>query len=111
LYTYKNNCKKNLWEKRQERKREKPEQIGANVTALVFNAGLLARRSCDRPTRSSFSMVFHGSTANAELVPKFHVAFPTVTLKISPYTNVTLGWITLFIGDMGEGALHEEKRK
>jgi hypothetical protein len=35
-----------------------------------------------------------------------------VTLKISPCTNVTLtltlGWITLFMGDMGEGALHRE---
>jgi hypothetical protein len=36
-----------------------------------------------------------------------------VTLKILPYTNVTLtfGWITLFMGDMGEGALHREERK
>jgi hypothetical protein len=58
--------------------------------------------------------------ANAELVPKFHVALhawhaahPLVTLKILPYTNVTLtlGWITLFMGDMGEDALHEEERK
>jgi hypothetical protein len=34
-----------------------------------------------------------------------------VTLKISPYTNVTLtsGWVTLFMGDMGEGALHREE--
>jgi hypothetical protein len=43
------------------------------------------------------SVVFLGSRANAELVPKFHVAlhashaaFPMVTLKILPYTNVTL---------------------
>jgi hypothetical protein len=42
-------------------------------------------------------MVFLGPKANAELVPKFHVALhashaalPMVTLKISPYTNVTL---------------------
>jgi hypothetical protein len=36
-----------------------------------------------------------------------------VTLKISPYTNVTLtfGWTTLFMGDMGEGTLHEKDRK
>jgi hypothetical protein len=36
-----------------------------------------------------------------------------LTLKILPYTNVTLtlGWITLFMGDMGEGALHREDRK
>jgi hypothetical protein len=33
-----------------------------------------------------------------------------VTLKISPCTNMTLtlGWITLFMGDMDEGALHGE---
>jgi hypothetical protein len=31
-----------------------------------------------------------------------------VALKFSPRTNVTLGWITLFMGDMGEGALHRE---
>jgi hypothetical protein len=54
---------------------------------------------------------------NTELVPKFHVALYAshaalrkVTLKILPCTNVTLiltlGWITLFRGDMGERALH-----
>jgi hypothetical protein len=46
-----------------------------------------------------------------ELVLKFqvalhasHAALPMVTLTISLYTNVTLtsGWITLFVGDMGE---------
>jgi hypothetical protein len=55
--------------------------------------------------------------AIAELVPKFHVALhashaalPMVTLTISPYTNVTLtlGRIALFMGGMGEGALHRE---
>jgi hypothetical protein len=42
-------------------------------------------------------MVFLGPRANAELVPKFHVALhashaalPMVALQISPYTNVTL---------------------
>jgi hypothetical protein len=34
------------------------------------------------------------------------------TLKISPCTNMTLtlalGWIILFMGDMGEGSLHRE---
>jgi hypothetical protein len=72
-------------------------QIGTNVKAHVFNARLLAGsqfasgRSCDRPTRSRFSVVFLGPRANAELVPKFHialyashVALPMVTLKISP---------------------------
>jgi hypothetical protein len=36
-----------------------------------------------------------------------------VTLGISPYTNVTLtfGWITLFMEDRGDGALHEKERK
>jgi hypothetical protein len=36
-----------------------------------------------------------------------------VTLKILTYTNVTLtlGWIALFMGDMGESALHEAERK
>jgi hypothetical protein len=54
-------------------------------------------RSCDQPTRSRFSVVFFGPRANSELVPKFHIALhasraalPMVTLKISPYTNVTL---------------------
>jgi hypothetical protein len=99
-------------------KKKKTAQIGTNVRARVFNAGLLARsqfasgRSCDRPTRSRFSVVFLGHRANAELVPKFHVAvhashaaLPMVTLKLSPYINVTLtfDWITLFVGDMGEG--------
>jgi hypothetical protein len=72
-------------------------QIGTNVRARVFNAGPLTRsqfasgRSCDRPTRSRFSVVFLGPRANAELVPKVHItlhashaALPMVTLKMSP---------------------------
>jgi hypothetical protein len=35
---------------------------------------LASGRSCDRPTRSRFSVVFLGPRANAEFVPKFHVA-------------------------------------
>jgi hypothetical protein len=42
-------------------------------------------------------VIFLGSRAIADLVPKFHVAlhasnaaFPMATLKISPYTNMTL---------------------
>jgi hypothetical protein len=63
---------------------------------------------------------FLGPRANAELVLKFHfalhashAALPMVTLTISPYTNVTLtfDWITLFMMDMGEGALHREEKK
>jgi hypothetical protein len=55
-------------------------QIGTSVRTRVFNARLLARsqfasgRSCDRPTRSRFSVVFLGPRANAELLPRLHVA-------------------------------------
>jgi hypothetical protein len=65
---------------------------------------------CDRPTRLRFSVVFLGPRANAELVPKFHVALyashaalPMVTLKISPCTNVTLtfDFDFGFMGGMG----------
>jgi hypothetical protein len=93
-YAHNNNCKKTT-----------RAQTGTNVRARGFNAGFLARsqfasvRSCDRPTRSRFSVVFLDPRANAELVPKFHVALHTshaallmVTLKISPYTNVTLAF-------------------
>jgi hypothetical protein len=36
-----------------------------------------------------------------------------VTLKLSLYTNVALtsGWIILFVGDMGEGAIHGDETK
>jgi hypothetical protein len=86
-----------LWEKKKNKKTA-TVQIGTDVWARIFNAGLLASgRSCDRPTRSRFSVVFLGPRANAELVSKFHgalhvshAALPTVTLKISPYTDVNL---------------------
>jgi hypothetical protein len=74
---------------------EAAAQIGA--ADRVFNAGLLARsqfasgRSRDRPTQSSFPLVFLGPRANSELVSKFHVALqashaalPIVALQISP---------------------------
>jgi hypothetical protein len=115
-------------------RREKTEnktttaQLGTNVRVRGFNARLLARsqfasgRSCDRPTRSRFSVVVHGPRTNAELVPKFHVALhashaalPMVTLGISHCTDVTLNFDFYFgleqpcsWGDMGEGALHRE---
>jgi hypothetical protein len=40
-----------------------------------------------------------------------HADLPLVTLNILPCTNVTLtlNWITLFIGVMGEGALHRDE--
>jgi hypothetical protein len=46
----------------------------------VFNAGLLARsqfasgRSCGRPNRSRFCVVFLVPSANSELVRKLHIA-------------------------------------
>jgi hypothetical protein len=96
-YAHNNNCKKQL-----DEKRNTTAQIGANVRVRRFNAGLLARsqfasgRSCDRTTRQRFSVVFLSPRANAELVPKyqvalhaFYAALPMVTLKTSPYTNIT----------------------
>jgi hypothetical protein len=92
-----------------------------DLTKLVMARSQFASgKSCDRPTRSRFSVVFLDPRANAELVPKFHIvlhashaALPVVPLKILPYTSMTLtlGWTTLFMGDMGDGALHEEERK
>jgi hypothetical protein len=100
-YAHNNNCKKaTCWKKE---KKNTTAEIGTNVRVRGFNAGLLARRqfasgrSCDRPTRSRFSVLFLGPRANAELVPTFHVALhashgalPMVTLKMLPYTNMTL---------------------
>jgi hypothetical protein len=94
-----------LKKKKKKRKQKKitTAQIGTNVGARGFNAGLLARsqfasgRFCDWQTLSRFSVVFLHPRANAKLVPKFyvalhasHAALPMETLKISPYTNVTL---------------------
>jgi hypothetical protein len=93
--------KRNIKKRRQKKNTTVP--IRTDVRARRFNAGMLVRsqlavgRSCDLPTRSSFSVVFFGPGANAELVPKFlvalhasYVALPIVTLKISSYTNVAL---------------------
>jgi hypothetical protein len=92
LYAHKHFCKKNckLFLIKQQLR------LGTNVKVRGLNAGLLARSqfasesSCDRPTRSRFPLVSLGPRANAELVPKFHVAvhasraaLPMVTLKIS----------------------------
>jgi hypothetical protein len=115
--------KKKEKEKKKNKRKTQQHRLGTNVRVRRFNARLLARsqfaseRSCDRPTRSRFSMVFLGPRENVELVPKFHVALhashaalPMVALEISPCTNatLTLGWITLFMGDMGEGVLDRE---
>jgi hypothetical protein len=82
---------------KKRKKRRKRAHMGISARARVFYAGLLAKsqfasgRSCDRPTRSRFSLVFFGPRANAEMVPKFHVALhalhaalPKVTPKVSP---------------------------
>jgi hypothetical protein len=105
-YAHTNNCAKKLVGIKRKKKQKRETQqhgLGTNVRVRGFKAGLLARsqfasgRSCDRPTRSRFSVVFLGPRANIELVPKFyvalhasHAALPMVTLKISPCTNVTL---------------------
>jgi hypothetical protein len=76
----KNNLLKNKENRNKIKQKNTAAQIETSVRARGFNAGLLARshfqsgRSCDRPTRSRFSVVFLGRRANAELVPKFHVA-------------------------------------
>jgi hypothetical protein len=88
--------------KRKE-KRGTAERMGTGVGARGFNAVLLAisqfgsGSSCDRLTRSRFSVVFLAPRANVELVSKFqfalhasHAAVPMVTLQILQYTNVTL---------------------
>jgi hypothetical protein len=82
-------------EEKKKKNRESTAQIGTNVKAHVFDAGLLARsqfaseRFCDRPTLSRFSVVFLGPRANTELVPKFHVALHTSHAAL-PRFNVPL---------------------
>jgi hypothetical protein len=83
-YAHTNNYKKQLVGKKEKNKKTKrnPQRrrLGTNVRVRGFNVGLLARsqfasgRSCDRPTRSRFSVFFLGPRANAELVIKFHDA-------------------------------------
>jgi hypothetical protein len=48
-----------------------------------------SRRPCDRPTRSKYSVVFLDLRANAELVPKFHVALHASHAAIPMVGNVT----------------------
>jgi hypothetical protein len=77
-------------------------QIGTNIKVHVFNAGLLARsqfvsgRSCDRPTRSRFSMVFFTPGANAELVHRIPpcTAYFTCTPPTGNWTRVS-EWVIL----------------
>jgi hypothetical protein len=107
-YAHTNNCKNKITccEKRKKEKKQKRKtqqhRLGTNVRVRGFKAGLLARsqfasgRSCDRPTRSRFSVVFLGPKANAELEPKFRVtlhasnaALPMVILE----TRTALTWL------------------
>jgi hypothetical protein len=44
------------------------------VRALEGKQAINSSQTFDRPTRSRFSVVLLGPRANAELVPKFHVA-------------------------------------
>jgi hypothetical protein len=55
----------------------RPRLLDQNT--IVFLRGCIknayaATGSNSQPTRSRFSVIFLGPTANAELVPKFHVA-------------------------------------
>jgi hypothetical protein len=84
-----------MFSKKERKKEKETAQIRNSFRARVFNAGLLARsqfafgRSCDRPIRSGFSVVFLGPRANAELVPKFHVALHAshAALKMLTFQN------------------------
>jgi hypothetical protein len=66
---------------------------------LLAGSRYVSGRSCDRQTGSRFAVVFLGSRANAELVPKFHVelrAFHAVLRiltsklrpKVAPQINI-----------------------
>jgi hypothetical protein len=85
-------------ERKKKQKKNTTSQMGTNVRARGFNAGLLTRSQfASGRSRSRFPVVFLGHRANAKLVPKFlvalhasHAALLMVTLKISPCTNVIL---------------------
>jgi hypothetical protein len=57
--------------------------------SLLTRSQFASGRSWDRPTRSRISMVFLGPKFHVALYAS-HAALQMVTLKISPYTNVTL---------------------
>jgi hypothetical protein len=121
-----NFLKKKKGEKKEKTKKNNTTaQIGTNVRVRGFNAGLLDRSQLHSECRETGQ--FDEGFPWFSLVPEqmlswyrnihvalhaSHAALLMVTLKISLCTNVTLtltlGWITLFMGDMGEGALHRE---
>jgi hypothetical protein len=65
--------KRKRGKKKTKQNKNTTAQIGTKVRARGINAGLLATnkfasgRSCDRPTRLRFSVVFLSPRANAEL--------------------------------------------
>jgi hypothetical protein len=59
------------------------ELHGMMKTRLLARNQFASGSSCDRPTRSRFSVVFLGPEANAELINKFHIALLCM-LHISP---------------------------
>jgi hypothetical protein len=56
------------------------------------------------------SVTYISNYYNKQAISKIHSPEETQNICHNHYINVTLalGWITLFMGDMGEGALHRE---
>jgi hypothetical protein len=91
--------KKQIAGKKKRKEEKETAQIGINLGLpdLMPDCWLEVSLHPEGPTRLMFSVVFFVLRANAELVPKFHVALhashsalPMLTLKTSPFTNVTL---------------------
>jgi hypothetical protein len=70
MFSKKRKKKREGGKKKKEMKKE--AQIG--TAGLLASSQFASGRSYDRPTRSRFVVIFFGPRANAELVPKFHVA-------------------------------------
>jgi hypothetical protein len=120
------NCKKQQLvgkTRKEKRKKTSTDRLMLGLADLMQDCWSGVRLHPEGPASSQLTqgvpMVFLGPRTNAELVPKFHIALHAshaallmITLTISLYTNVTLtlGWPTLSMGDMGEGALHENER-
>jgi hypothetical protein len=99
--------KKQLEEKK---KRRATAQIGTNVMAPVFHFSLHP----EGPATGQFDQSFPWfSLVPEQILSWYPNSILHCMLRMQPYTNVTLtlGWTTLFMGDMGEGALHEQERK
>jgi hypothetical protein len=89
----------------------KTARMGTNVRARVFNAGLLAGsqfasgRSCDRPTRSRFSVVFLGPRANGvgTQIPRCIACFTCSHLNgdITNFALIYPSWWQIYIRSDG----------